>query len=103
MKVGASTWTLPLKRGVALIQCRNQSSFYLGRGHRPTGKNVRTLQDMSKQALSEISSALGAIPPDAADRLCAEILQARRIACYGVGREGLMMNALCMRLMHLGL
>jgi 6-phospho-3-hexuloisomerase len=35
--------------------------------------------------------------------MCAEILAARRIACYGVGREGLMMKALCMRLMHLGL
>ena len=66
-------------------------------------ENVRTLQDMSKQALSEISSVLGSIPPDAADRMCAEILQARRLACYGVGREGLMMKALCMRLMHLGL
>ena len=35
--------------------------------------------------------------------MCAEILRARHIACYGVGREGLMMRALCMRLMHLGL
>jgi 6-phospho-3-hexuloisomerase len=35
--------------------------------------------------------------------MCDEILKARRIACYGVGREGLMMKALCMRLMHLGL
>lgn len=34
--------------------------------------------------------------------LCGEIQAARRIACYGVGREGLMMRALCMRLMHLG-
>ena len=66
-------------------------------------KNVRTLQEMSKQALSEISSVLARIPPDTADRMCAEILQAGRIACYGVGREGLMMKALCMRLMHLGL
>jgi len=35
--------------------------------------------------------------------MCDEILKAWRIACYGVGREGLMMKALCMRLMHLGL
>ena len=35
--------------------------------------------------------------------MCDEILRARRVACYGVGREGLMMKALCMRLMHLGL
>ena len=38
-----------------------------------------------------------------ADRLCDELLKAHRIATYGVGREGLMMRALCMRLMHLGL
>jgi 6-phospho-3-hexuloisomerase len=37
------------------------------------------------------------------DKLCNELLEAHRIACYGVGREGLMMRALCMRLMHLGL
>ena len=36
------------------------------------------------------------------ERMCDEILAARRIACFGVGREGLMMRALCMRLMHLG-
>jgi 6-phospho-3-hexuloisomerase len=35
--------------------------------------------------------------------MCTEIMKAHRIACYGVGREGLMMKALCMRLMHLGL
>lgn len=43
------------------------------------------------------------VSDDAAPLMCAELLQARRIACYGVGREGLMMKALCMRLMHLGL
>jgi 6-phospho-3-hexuloisomerase len=37
------------------------------------------------------------------DSLCDEILKAKRIATYGVGREGLMMRAFCMRLMHLGL
>jgi 6-phospho-3-hexuloisomerase len=35
------------------------------------------------------------------EKLCDEVQAARRIACYGVGREGLMMRALCMRLMHL--
>ena len=58
---------------------------------------------MARQALSEIESVLDRLAADAADRMCDEILKARRIACYGVGREGLMMKALCMRLMHLGL
>src|SRR6185295_12035284 len=52
---------------------------------------------------SEIDSVFSRVAADTADRACEEILQARRIACHGVGREGLMMKALCMRLMHLGL
>jgi 6-phospho-3-hexuloisomerase len=58
---------------------------------------------MARQALSEIESVFARVAADTADRMCDEILKARRIACYGVGREGLMMKALCMRLMHLGL
>jgi 6-phospho-3-hexuloisomerase len=54
-------------------------------------------------ALDEIRTVLAAGAAPEADRLCDELLKARRIACYGVGREGLMMRALCMRLMHLGL
>jgi len=58
---------------------------------------------MAQQALAEMGSVFGRVSPGTADRMCDEILKARRIACYGVGREGLMMKALCMRLMHLGL
>ena len=56
-----------------------------------------------KGAVDEVRGVLedGAAPE--AERLCDELLQAKRIATYGVGREGLMMRALCMRLMHLGL
>jgi 6-phospho-3-hexuloisomerase len=54
-------------------------------------------------ALDEIRSVLEADAAAEVDKLCDELLRARRIACYGVGREGLMMRALCMRLMHLGL
>lgn len=63
----------------------------------------RRLEEMARQALSEIGAVFTAVAADAADRMCDEILKARRIVCYGVGREGLMMKALCMRLMHLGL
>jgi 6-phospho-3-hexuloisomerase len=35
--------------------------------------------------------------------MCDELERAHRVACYGVGREGLMMRALTMRLYHLGL
>lgn len=60
------------------------------------------IQAMAQEALSEIGAVFKLVSEDVADRMCAEILKARRIACYGVGREGLMMKALCMRLMHLG-
>jgi 6-phospho-3-hexuloisomerase len=54
-------------------------------------------------AMDEVRGALGPGAGAEAERLCDELLKAKRIATYGVGREGLMMRALCMRLMHLGL
>ena len=61
------------------------------------------IQKMASQALQDVERVFSALAPDTGERMCAAILQARLIACYGVGREGLMMKALCMRLMHLGL
>ena len=54
-------------------------------------------------AIDEIRAVLENGAAAEAERLSDELLKARRIATYGVGREGLMMRALCMRLMHLGL
>lgn len=62
-----------------------------------------TFHEMARKAIAEVAGVLERTSPDEAERMCVEILKARRIACYGVGREGLMMKALCMRLMHLGL
>lgn len=53
-------------------------------------------------ALDEIRGVLESGATPEVETLCDEIQAARRIACYGVGREGLMMRALCMRLTHLG-
>lgn len=63
----------------------------------------RMFHQMAQQAVSEIASVLAQVQIAAVELMCAEILNARHISCYGVGREGLMMKALCMRLMHLGL
>jgi 6-phospho-3-hexuloisomerase len=63
----------------------------------------RTVAAMAAQALSEMGAVFDATADAALETLCDEVLAARRIACHGVGREGLMMRALCMRLMHLGL
>jgi 6-phospho-3-hexuloisomerase len=54
-------------------------------------------------ALDEVRAVLDTGTAAEVDRLCDELLTAKRIATYGVGREGLMMRAFCMRLMHLGL
>jgi len=54
-------------------------------------------------AAAEVADVLARIPDETAEQLCDHLESALRIACYGVGREGLMMKALCMRLMHLGL
>lgn len=61
------------------------------------------LREMAERAVDEVRAVLTALTPETAARMVDEILAAKRIACYGVGREGLMMKALCMRLMHLGL
>jgi 6-phospho-3-hexuloisomerase len=58
---------------------------------------------MGRRALTEVGGVLDAVSAEDVEAMCREIRAARRIACYGVGREGLMMKALCMRLMHLGL
>jgi 6-phospho-3-hexuloisomerase len=58
---------------------------------------------MARQALGELEAALARVVPDAGERMADEILGAGTIVCYGLGREGLTVRALCMRLMHLGL
>ena len=62
-----------------------------------------TTDELFVGALDEVRGVLESGAAAEVDRLCDELLKAKRIACYGVGREGLMMRALCMRLMHLGL
>jgi 6-phospho-3-hexuloisomerase len=62
-----------------------------------------TLSDLAMRAADEIAAAVGAIDPATMQAMVAELAAANRIACYGVGREGLMMRALAMRLYHLGL
>ena len=56
------------------------------------GEAGHRIQAMAQQTLSEIGSVFERLAADAAERMCEEILSARRIACYGVGREGLMMK-----------
>jgi 6-phospho-3-hexuloisomerase len=62
-----------------------------------------TLAALAARAADEIRVAVAGIDPAAMDGMVHEIASARHIACYGVGREGLMMRALAMRLYHMGL
>ncbi|MDF3039940.1 MAG: putative 6-phospho-3-hexuloisomerase [Thermomicrobiales bacterium] len=64
--------------------------------------NAADWSEWAERASGELAAALAGVAPDEMDRMADEILAARRIVCAGMGREGLMVRALCMRLMHLG-
>ena len=64
------------------------------------GDDIRAL---AERALGDIRAVLDRLPDDALDPAIDALACAARIVCYGVGREGLMMRALAMRLYHLGL
>jgi 6-phospho-3-hexuloisomerase len=53
--------------------------------------------------LDEMRNSLGKIGRDAFNEAVTEIAQAKRVAVYGVGREGLQIKGFAMRLFHLGL
>lgn len=55
------------------------------------------------RALDDIRAVLDRLSDDALDPAIDALAAAARIVCYGVGREGLMIRALAMRLYHLGL
>jgi 6-phospho-3-hexuloisomerase len=60
------------------------------------------MASLYEAALDELRAVFARIDNAAVDRAVAEIAAARRIALYGVGREGLQVKGLCMRLFHLG-
>jgi 6-phospho-3-hexuloisomerase len=62
-----------------------------------------TLAHDIARAAAELAAGAGGTDPQALEDLAQALIQARRIALYGCGREGLMMRALAMRLYHLGL
>ena len=60
------------------------------------------VEQVSKAA-EELRSAAAGVDPAALAGMVEELAGAGRVVCYGVGREGLMMRALAMRLYHMGL
>lgn len=54
-------------------------------------------------ALAELGKVVAGLDSEQMDAFIDELKAARRVVLHGVGREGLMMRALAMRLYHLGL
>jgi 6-phospho-3-hexuloisomerase len=61
--------------------------------------DVRTL---GTRACQDLEAVFSKVETSQLETLSQELVSARRIVCYGVGREGLMMAAIAMRLMHAG-
>ncbi len=59
--------------------------------------------ELADRAAQEIARATQSVDPAALTNLVRALASAKRIAVYGVGREGIMMRALTMRLYHMGL
>ena len=63
---------------------------------------TETLGKLAKGALADLSLVFATMPDDALDDLIEEIVKARRIVVFGLGREGLQMRGFAMRLFHMG-
>jgi 6-phospho-3-hexuloisomerase len=61
------------------------------------------MTDETDRALQEIAGAVRSVSDEEIEAIVDELLDARRIACYAGGREGLVMRGLVMRLFHAGL
>ncbi len=62
-----------------------------------------SLPDLGHGATAEAASVVGKLDPTAFEAFAQAIAGAKRIAVHGLGREGLQMKGLAMRLHHLGL
>ena len=57
---------------------------------------------LGRRACRDLEGVFEASDPAGLERLSQELLAAKKIVSFGVGREGLMMEAIAMRLMHAG-
>jgi 6-phospho-3-hexuloisomerase len=63
---------------------------------------AETLTALAKGALKDLDAVFAAMPENALDALIEEIVKAKRIVVFGLGREGLQMRGFAMRLFHMG-
>jgi 6-phospho-3-hexuloisomerase len=62
-----------------------------------------TIKEMNAKAVAELTDVINRIDAVQVNALIDLLAEANRVVVYGVGREGLMMKALTMRLFHMGL
>jgi DNA-binding MurR/RpiR family transcriptional regulator len=75
-------------------------------GHQHRSLNTESnfdLTGLGRSACRDLESVFERVDPSQFELLSRELLatKANRIICYGVGREGLMMEAIAMRLLEL--
>src|SRR5271157_2440988 len=63
---------------------------------------TESLSALASGALNDLEAVFAAMPEDALDGLIEEIVKAKRIVVFGLGREGLQMRGFAMRLFHMG-
>jgi 6-phospho-3-hexuloisomerase len=61
------------------------------------------IKDIGARALADLSIVLDNVPEAGVEKFVAAIVAAKRVALHGLGREGLQMRGLAMRLFHLGI
>lgn len=62
-----------------------------------------TIAEMNAKAVDELTDVINRIDLTQVQDLIRALLNANRVVLHGLGREGLMMKALCMRLFHMGM
>jgi 6-phospho-3-hexuloisomerase len=60
------------------------------------------LTGLGRRACRDLENVFERVDPAQLEVLSQELIAARHVVSYGVGREGLMMSAIAMRLMHAG-
>lgn len=61
-----------------------------------------TIKEMNEKAIAELTEVINKIDSAQVNQMIEALTIAGKIVLYGVGREGLMMKALAMRLYHMG-
>jgi 6-phospho-3-hexuloisomerase len=63
---------------------------------------TESMNALAKGALKDLEAVFAAMPENALDALIEELVAAKRIVVFGLGREGLQMRGFAMRLFHMG-